>query len=237
MSSKEVDERARAERAKAFAEKWAGRGYEKGDTHSFWLELLRDVVGMEDVTANVRFEKSTSERGYVDVTIADAKTLIEQKSLGVDLDKPETRQGIMVTPFGQAKRYADSLPNSQRPDKIIICDFDHFRIHDLDTQRGTVGGRRERAADVSDHACHLLGLGEPADQRARSPDADQLFLHLGHRAATTAPGQRIDETVRTGGAGQHRVAGHVRARAGFRDAARDGGARLCRRRPRPGRGR
>ncbi|OWM50287.1 hypothetical protein BU161_01305 [Corynebacterium diphtheriae] len=42
--------------AKLFAKKWADRGNEKSDTHSFWLELLRDVVGMEDVTTNVRFE-------------------------------------------------------------------------------------------------------------------------------------------------------------------------------------
>ena len=32
--------------ARSFSKKWAGRGYEKGDTPSFWLELLRDVVGM-----------------------------------------------------------------------------------------------------------------------------------------------------------------------------------------------
>ena len=127
-----LDERSRIRAARSFAERWAGRGYEKGDTASFWLELLRDVVGMVDVTTNVRFEQSTAERGYIDVVIPDARTMIEQKSLGVDLDKPELRQGIAVTPFEQAKRYADSLPNSQRPDTIIVCDFDHFRIHDLD---------------------------------------------------------------------------------------------------------
>lgn len=119
--------------AKAFSERWKGRGYEKGDTASFWLELLRDVVGMEDVTTNVRFENSTTARGFIDVTIRDAKTIIEQKSLGVDLDKPEKRQDTLVTPFEQAKRYADSLRNSERPDTIIVCDFNEFRIHDLDT--------------------------------------------------------------------------------------------------------
>ncbi|MFD2674108.1 type IIL restriction-modification enzyme MmeI [Gulosibacter bifidus] len=125
----------RKQAAKKFAQKWAGRGYEKGDTASFWLELLRDVIGMEDVTTNVRFESSTTDRGYIDVTIRDAKTVVEQKSLGVDLDKPEPRQGTMVTPFEQAKRYADSLRNSERPDTIIVCDFKYFRIHDLDTEQ------------------------------------------------------------------------------------------------------
>lgn len=125
---------ARKQAAKDFAQRWRGRGYEKGDTAPFWLELLRDVVGMEDVTTNVRFENQTVDRGFIDVTIRDAKTVIEQKSLGVDLDKPEMRQGVLVTPFEQAKRYADSLRNSERPDIIIVSDFNEFRIHDLDTE-------------------------------------------------------------------------------------------------------
>ena len=68
------------------------------------------------------------------MTIADAKTIIEQKSLGVDLDKPEERQGVMVTPFEQARNYANMLPNSQRPDYIIVCDFNIFRIHNLNKE-------------------------------------------------------------------------------------------------------
>lgn len=30
---------------------------------------------------------------------AVGKTIVEQKALGIDLDKPEKRQGVMVTPF------------------------------------------------------------------------------------------------------------------------------------------
>ena len=71
--------------ANDFAARWKGRGYEKGDTSSFWLELLRDVVGMEDVTTNVRFEQRTTAGGFIDVVVPDAKTFIEQKSLGIDL--------------------------------------------------------------------------------------------------------------------------------------------------------
>ena len=120
--------------AKEFADKWADRGYEKGDTGSFWLELLGDVIGMEDVTSNVHFEHRTSKKGFVDVIVPDAKTFIEQKSLGVDLDRPEERQGRLVTPFEQAKAYADSMPNSQRPDTIIVCNFETFRIHSLESE-------------------------------------------------------------------------------------------------------
>lgn len=121
----------RKKAAQDFAAKWKGRGYEKGDTSSFWLELARDVIGMKDVTTNVRFEERTSKRGFIDVHIPDAKTFVEQKSLGVDLDKPDTRQGELVTPFQQAFNYANTLPNNQRPNYIIVCDFNEFRIHDL----------------------------------------------------------------------------------------------------------
>ncbi|EYT50517.1 class I SAM-dependent DNA methyltransferase [Brachybacterium muris] len=177
MEKFQVDERARAARAKAFAQKWAGRGYEKGDTHSFWLELLRDVVGMEDVTTNVRFERSTSERGYIDVVIPGAKTVIEQKSLGIDLDKPEMRQGVAVTPFAQAKRYADSLPNSQRPDTIIVSDFDHFRIHDLDTEQPGKNYVSFRLDELPQQL-HLLDfLIDP--QRARAAREEQVSLDAG----------------------------------------------------------
>lgn len=172
-----AEQRARVERAREFAEKWAGRGYEKGDTHSFWLELLRDVVGMADVTTNVRFEQSTSERGFIDVVIRDAKTVIEQKSLGVDLDRPELRQGVPVTPFEQAKRYADSLPNSQRPDTIIVCDFDHFRIHDLDSQRPAENYTAFRLAELPEQL-HLLDfLIDP--KRMRQAREERVSLQAG----------------------------------------------------------
>jgi hypothetical protein len=46
----------------------------------------------------VLFKQRTSRRGFIDVTISDVTTIINQKSLGVDLDKSEERQRVMVTP-------------------------------------------------------------------------------------------------------------------------------------------
>ena len=34
--------------AALFAQEWQGKGYEKGDTQRFWLELLQKVLGVED---------------------------------------------------------------------------------------------------------------------------------------------------------------------------------------------
>ncbi len=133
-----LTESQRRQAAEKFAETWKGRGYEKGDTAHFWNQLLGEVVGMEDIVTAVRYEERTKDRGFIDVVIPDAKTMIEQKSQEIDLDKPELRQGQMVTPFEQAFRYANSLPNSQRPDYIIVSNFREFRIHDLDSpQRDT----------------------------------------------------------------------------------------------------
>ena len=34
--------------AKKFAESWKGKGYEKGQSQLFWIELLTKVYGVED---------------------------------------------------------------------------------------------------------------------------------------------------------------------------------------------
>lgn len=164
--------------ARDFAAKWEGRGREKEDTQSFWLELLRDVIGMEDVTTAARFEQNTVDHGYIDVVIADAKTFIEQKSLGIGLDKAETRQGRKVTPFYQAKSYADSMPNTQRPDTIIVCDFNEFRIHDLaNTAKPGENYTSFTLDELPDYLYLLNFLVDP--QRARREREQRVSLDAG----------------------------------------------------------
>jgi len=164
--------------AREFVTKWKLRdGNEKEDTQSFWLELLRDVIGVEDVTTAVRFEQHTVDRGYIDVVIADAKTFIEQKSLGISLDKAETRQGRKVTPFQQAKAYADSMPNSQRPDTIIVCDFNEFRIHVLDTEKPSDHFTSFTLDELPDHLYLLDFLVDP--QRARRAREEKVSIDAG----------------------------------------------------------
>ena len=132
---------------------------------------------MEDVTTNVLFEQRTSRRGFIDVTIADAKTIIEQKSLGVDLDKPEERQGVMVTPFEQARNYANTLPNSQRPDYIIVCDFNIFRIHNLNKENPESDYIEFTLAELPDQLYLLDFLIDP--QRARIKREEKVSITAG----------------------------------------------------------
>lgn len=117
--------------AKKFAEEWAGRGYEKGDAQTFWSDLLREVVGMDGVRNKCKFEYHVSG-GYIDCLIPDSGVLVEQKGLGIDLDKPEERQGRMVTPLEQALGYVECFPRAQEPRFVVTCNFETFRVYDRD---------------------------------------------------------------------------------------------------------
>lgn len=96
-------------RAARFAESWAGRGDEKSETQQYWRDLLDKVLLIPDTSDGqvLWFERRTTLGGFIDALMIQARVLVEQKSLGVDLDKPEPRRGSMVTPVRQAKRYAD----------------------------------------------------------------------------------------------------------------------------------
>lgn len=122
---------------------------------------------MENQTTALHFESRTSGAGWIDVVVPDAKTFIEQKSLGIDMDKPEPRQGTMVTPYQQAKRYADQQRNSKRPDYIVICNFGEFRIHHLDDDLPETEYESFKLEELPEQL-HLLDfLVNPQAQRAR----------------------------------------------------------------------
>ena len=66
--------------AKAFAEKWKDRGYEKGESQTFWLELLHNVLGVENPYDVITFENQVqlSHTSFIDAYIIPTKMLIEQ---------------------------------------------------------------------------------------------------------------------------------------------------------------
>lgn len=123
--------------AEAFASRWANKGNENQDTQRFWIDFYQNVLGVEDAVSRLEFEKPVStdastHEGYIDVFIPSAKTLVEQKSLGIDLAKEETRQGRKVTPAKQGNAYAQGMPLSQQPRYIIACNFAEFWVFDRD---------------------------------------------------------------------------------------------------------
>ncbi|MBR1806177.1 MAG: class I SAM-dependent DNA methyltransferase [Selenomonadaceae bacterium] len=119
--------------AKDFANDWNGHGDEISDMQDFWRDLLRDVFGVERTTGFIKFNQSIDETLLrIDGIIERTKVLIEHKSFGVNLDKRARQSdGEYLTPFEQAKRYAEAMPYSIRPRWIVTCNFDEFRIYDL----------------------------------------------------------------------------------------------------------
>ena len=123
--------------AKGFAAEWAGKGDEKQDTHRFWIGFLQKVLDVENADERIMFEKPVKYKGrttFIDAYIPETKVLIEQKSLGIDLDKKELRHGEMLTPFEQAEQYSQKMISSQKARYIIVSNFETFRIHDLDKE-------------------------------------------------------------------------------------------------------
>lgn len=121
--------------AKEFAERWKGKGYEKGESQIYWLTLLNQVFGIEHPEQFILFEQQVQldHTSFVDARIPETKVMIEQKSLGKNLGEGiKQSDGTFLNPFQQAKRYADSLPNSQRPRWIVTCNFAEWWVYDLE---------------------------------------------------------------------------------------------------------
>ncbi len=133
-----ADERKNA--ARRFAETWKGRGYEKGESQTFWNTLLRDILGVEKPETFVEYEDQVmmdKSTGFIDAYIPSAKVLIEQKSADKDLSKPAKQSdGTFLTPFQQAKRYIVDLPVDRHPRWVITCNFQEFRIYDMNRPKG-----------------------------------------------------------------------------------------------------
>lgn len=125
--------------AKEFAEYWAGKGYEKGQSQPFWLSLLRDVLGVEHPEQFISFEDQVhlDHTSFIDGYIKDTKVMIEQKSLDKDLSKPiKQSDGTLLTPFQQAKRYITELPVSLHPRWVVVCNFAEFLVYDMEKPNG-----------------------------------------------------------------------------------------------------
>ena len=125
--------------AKAFAEYWKDRGYEKGDSQPFWLSLLRDVLGVAEPEKFIQFEEQVmiDHTSFIDGHIPATHVLIEQKSRDKDLRKPiKQSDGSLLNPFQQAQRYSAGLPYSQRPRWIVTCNFNEFLVYDMENPKG-----------------------------------------------------------------------------------------------------
>ena len=126
--------------AAKFADRWKGRGYERGESQPFWIDLLTNVFGVETLTDGfIRFEEhqKVDASNFIDCRIPSTRVLIEQKSLGKDLRAPSKQSdGSLLNPFQQARRYVVSLPVSEHPRWIVTCNFSEFLVYDMEQPNG-----------------------------------------------------------------------------------------------------
>ena len=126
--------------ATEFAERWKGRGYERGESQPFWIDLLTNVFGIETPSNGfITFEdhRKVDASNFIDGRIPSTRVLIEQKSQDKDLRAPvKQSDGSLLTPFQQARRYVVSLPVSEHPRWIVTCNFKEFLVYDMEQPNG-----------------------------------------------------------------------------------------------------
>lgn len=116
-------------RAAAFASRWEGEKYERGESQTFWNEFLT-VFGVDRKRVayfEQRAKKSSgSGYGFIDL-FWPGVLLVEQKSFGKSLEEAES----------QADEYLANLQNSDFPIASVVSDFSRLKITWFDgTERG-----------------------------------------------------------------------------------------------------
>lgn len=135
-----MTEKEQKQKAKEFSEFWKEKGYEKGQSQIFWVQLLSQVFGIEKPEEWIEFEDQVhidKHTGFIDGYISTTKVLIEQKSIDKDLRKGiRQSDGSLLTPFQQAKKYIAELPLSRHPKYVVTCNFKSFLIYDMENPNG-----------------------------------------------------------------------------------------------------
>lgn len=155
-----------------FAREWADADSERADAQTFWNEFF-EVFGIPRKRVAI-FEKT------VEITRAGAKVkdgridgfwkgelLIEHKSAGKNLDKA----------FAQAADYFDGLPARDLPRRILVSDFKHFRLYDLEENSVTefpLGKLHENIARFGFIAGYQLHRTAAPEEAADIKAAEQL---------------------------------------------------------------
>ena len=121
--------------AKKFKEFWLlAKDSETGGYSKFWLSLLSDVLGADDVFSRIDFQSPVPMNGttkYLDAWIPETRVLIEHKSRGIRLDAPQAGHGGK-TPFEQALEYNIARPYSEKARWIVTCNFAEIWVYDMD---------------------------------------------------------------------------------------------------------
>ncbi|MBK5284633.1 MAG: class I SAM-dependent DNA methyltransferase [Bacteroidia bacterium] len=135
-------------RAIKFSKEWEDESNEDAEAKSF-LDGFFNVFGI-DRRRFASFEKNVKKLdgkdGYIDL-IWKGKILIEQKSKGKNLDKA----------YKQAIDYFPGLKDEELPRCILVCDFERFRLYDLEEDTETEFTLKDFHKNVK-HFGFLIGM-------------------------------------------------------------------------------
>lgn len=111
-------------RANTFAKEWEHEAREDAEAKSFW-DAFFNVFGITRrriASFEEPVKKGDDKGGFIDL-LWRGQLLVEHKSRGKSLDKA----------FVQAKEYFPGLKERDLPKYILVSDFAHFRLYNLDT--------------------------------------------------------------------------------------------------------
>lgn len=110
-------------RAIQFSKEWKDETSEDAEAKSFW-DAFFNVFGISRrrvASFESRVTKGNRKDGYIDL-LWKGNLLIEHKSGGKDLDRA----------YSQAIDYFPGLMEYELPKYILVCNFQYFRLYDLD---------------------------------------------------------------------------------------------------------
>ena len=127
-----------------FIKSWSTGAHEVADKVTFWNAILKflgvsqqeiDNRSFIDYEKTIKLKKNEHFDGSIDAYIPSTHVLIEQKSSGVDLSKPENRPNgghtERITPYEQARRYDNHLSANEHAFFYVLCNFNKFVIYDI----------------------------------------------------------------------------------------------------------
>src|SRR3989338_3701997 len=134
------------DRATKFARAWKDEKRETGEYQTFWNEFF-DIFGIKRRSVAIyqqQVAKLGSNRGVIDL-FQPGKLIAEHKSAGKGLDEA----------FVQAMEYAVALPEDTRPRYIIVTDYAHMRLCDLEGENGKIEKHEFPLLELPKHIRHF----------------------------------------------------------------------------------
>nr|MBP9186999.1 class I SAM-dependent DNA methyltransferase [Bacteroidia bacterium] len=134
-------------RALSFSKEWANTTNEEADAKPFLVEFF-NVFGISSKRVSTfehRVKKLDDKDGYIDL-LWKGTILIEMKSRGKNLEKA----------YQQAKDYTHGLKQHELPKYILVCDFENFKLYDLE-ENTTVDFKLNNLVKHVEQFNYLLG--------------------------------------------------------------------------------